>query len=223
MTFQNPTMNFASLKNSPLPEIGDELGPKAQIVLRAARKVFLTHGFSAATTDMIQQEAKVSKSTVYAHFPNKEALFIAVIEAQCGAVTSAMQNVEFRAGKLRNTLAELARAYLLIILSPMGLALFRVVIAEAPRFPALARTFYLAGPAVVAGRIADLLAQAVKAGEADLGELGREAAAAQFTNLVRSEPQLQCLTHPETAPSAAQVDQWVSSAVTTFMRAYGRE
>jgi AcrR family transcriptional regulator len=40
--------------------------------------VFLANGFSAATTDMIQQAAGVSKSTVYSHYPNKEALFAAV-------------------------------------------------------------------------------------------------------------------------------------------------
>src|SRR3546814_6513872 len=51
---------------SPPPSSGD-LNAKALTVLRAARNVFLTHGFSAATTDMIQREAGVSKSTVYAH------------------------------------------------------------------------------------------------------------------------------------------------------------
>lgn len=46
------------------PPSSDELNTKALTVLRAARNVFLTHGFSA-TTDMIQREAGVSKSTVY--------------------------------------------------------------------------------------------------------------------------------------------------------------
>src|SRR3546814_9810578 len=50
------------------PPSSGELNAKALTVLRAARTVFLTHGFSAATTDMIQREAGVSKSTVYAHY-----------------------------------------------------------------------------------------------------------------------------------------------------------
>jgi TetR/AcrR family transcriptional regulator, mexJK operon transcriptional repressor len=37
---------------------------KARAVLAGARAVFLANGFSAATTDMIQQAAGVSKSTV---------------------------------------------------------------------------------------------------------------------------------------------------------------
>lgn len=200
-----------------------EISAKARTVLDAARVVFLSHGFSAATTDMIQREAGVSKSTVYAHYANKEALFVAVIEAECAAFTETVRAIEPRPGQLPEALAAVARAYLDVVLSPAGLALFRVVIAEAPRFPQLARTFYLAGPNAIAKVVADHLAGAQEAGEVDLAEIGRDAAANLFINLVRSEPQLQCLTHPDALPSAAQVDQWTNAAVTTFMRAYGRK
>lgn len=204
-----------------MPQMNHELTGKALQILQAARRVFLTHGFSAATTDMIQQEAGVSKSTVYAHFPNKEALFTAVIEAECTAFTDTVRDIKFKHGKLRETLTILARTYLDIVLSPAGLAVFRVVIAEGVRFPNLARAFYLAGPQVMITMIAEQLASAVASGEVDLNELGCETAASLFINLVRSEPQFQCLTHPNAAPSAIQVDQWVNIAVTTFMRAYG--
>jgi AcrR family transcriptional regulator len=207
----------------PAPSNEEGLSLKARTVLRAARNVFLTHGFSAATTDMIQREAGVSKSTVYAHYATKEALFVAVIEAECAVFADTVRRIEFRPGKLRETLTALALAYLDIVLSPTGLSLFRVVISEAPRFPNLARTFYLAGPQVIAGMVADWLGRAATSGEVDLSELGRDAAARLFINLVRSEPQLQCLTHPGAALSAAQIHQWASEAVTTFMRAYGRD
>lgn len=48
-----------------------------------SNKVFLIHGFSGTTTDMIQKEAGVSKATMYGCFKNKEAMFAAVIERQC--------------------------------------------------------------------------------------------------------------------------------------------
>ncbi|TKC92695.1 TetR/AcrR family transcriptional regulator [Trinickia terrae] len=194
---------------------------KSLTVLNAARKIFLTHGFSAATTDMIQREAGVSKSTVYAHYPSKEALFVAVIEAECSASTGAIRGITFHPGKLEETLTAVARAYLSVILSPSALALFRVVIAEAPTFPNLARAFYLAGPHLIQSMVAEYLASAAAAGEVDLSVLGRDTAAAHFVNLVRSEPHMQCLTHPTATPSAAQVDQWIATVVTTFVRAYG--
>lgn len=39
---------------------------KQELILNAASTIFLTHGFSAATTDMIQREAGVSKK-LYMH------------------------------------------------------------------------------------------------------------------------------------------------------------
>src|SRR3546814_3087857 len=80
-------------------------------------------------------------------------------------------------------------------------SIVRVVIAEGPRFPKLARTFYLAGPQVMTAMVAEQLANAAASGEVDLGEIGRETAASLFNNLVRGEPQLQCLTHPDAARS----------------------
>lgn len=216
-------MRPTQLATATLTPANTEMNAKALAVLRAARTIFLTHGFSAATTDMIQREAGVSKSTVYAHYENKEALFVAVIENECAAFTSTLRGIEFRPGKLRETLTALARAYLDIILSPVGLALYRVVIAEAPRFPSLGRTLYLAGPQVIASMVADQLALAVASGEVDLGEVGRDVAANIFVSLVRSEPQLRSFTHPDIPASAVQVDHWANAVVTTFMRAYGVE
>jgi AcrR family transcriptional regulator len=194
---------------------------KARAVLNAASKVFLSHGFSAATTDMIQREAAVSKSTVYAHYPNKEALFIAVIEDRCHLFAEVLNRIQFEPGNLRRTLMALGVAYLGFLLSPDGLALFRVVIAEAPRFPQLAERFYHVGPRAIAGRVGEQLALAVKAGEVDLSAIGLDTAAGMLTGLIRSEAQLHYLTHPEARPSAEQVERWVASAVTTFILAFG--
>lgn len=198
------------------------LPAKAQVVLEAARGVFLANGFSAATTDMIQREAGVSKATVYAHFPNKEALFSAVIEAECAAFTRTIREIQFDRGRLRETLSELARAYLEIVLSPAGLAMFRAVVGEAQRFPHLARTLYLAGPRTVTELVAAQLSQAAAEGELELDDIGSHAAASHFVNLVRGEGQLESLLHPDSAPSDAQIDQWTAQAVSTFMRAFGK-
>jgi len=200
---------------------GAMMSKKAQTVLAAARTVFLTHGFSAATTDMIQQEAGVSKSTVYAHYATKEALFIDVIETECASFMETVQHIRFRPGGLRETLSRMARAYLKIVLSPTGLALFRVVIAEAGRFPQLAATFYEVGPRIMNGKVAELFSHAVASGELRLGEVDTATAAGMFVGLVRGEAQLQCLTHIDAAPTQRQLERWVNTAVTTFLRAYG--
>lgn len=198
-----------------------ELNEKALAVLNAATTVFLTHGFSAATTDMIQREARVSKATMYACFPNKEALFAAVIERQCAAMAEATRAIASDPGNVARTLAGIGLSYLTIVLSPNGMALYRVVTAEAPRFPDLGRRFYLAGPQTVISVLAERLHEAARRGEIDVQSIGVDAAAALFISMVRGEGQMQALTHPDSQPSAAQMDHWVQIAVTAFLGAFG--
>jgi TetR/AcrR family transcriptional repressor of mexJK operon len=195
---------------------------KAAAVLSGARTIFLGHGFSAATTDMIQQAAGVSKATVYARYPTKEALFIAVIEAECESFLGRVRELRFPSTRPHDVLMSLAKSYMAIVLSPSALSLFRVVIAEAPRFPELARHFYLAGPRAFTDIVASHLEETARHDEIDFSAVGRDIAASLFVNLVRGELQLQCLTHPGSVPSAAQRDQWSEAAVTTFVRAFGK-
>lgn len=194
---------------------------KVKMVVAGARSVFLEHGFTAATTDMIQRAAGVSKSTVYAYYPTKEALFESVIEAECERALREAGEISPSQNNVREVLAGLARAYMNIFLSPEGLALFRVIVGEAPRFPQLARRFYLVGPQSMNKLVARYLDKHCADGELDVSSVGLEAAASVFNNLVRSEAQMQGLTHPSSMPSEAQQDQWIDLAVTTFLRAFG--
>src|SRR5262249_39637226 len=103
---------------------GDPPPDKATVVLAAARSVFLSHGFSAATTDMIQQAAGVSKATVYSHYPTKEALFIAVIDAECERFIASIRALRLQSMRPEDALLALAQAYMEIVLSPSALSLF---------------------------------------------------------------------------------------------------
>ena len=199
----------------------NDIDEKSQAVLQAASTVFLAHGFSAATTDMIQSKAGVSKATVYARYPNKEALFLAVIEHQCQAFDAQLQALAHLNSGIADTLESLGRAYLDVVLSPEALALFRVVVAEAHRFPQIGRTFYLRGPKVIHDHVQRILDTAAEKGELDLRSIGVAAATTLFLGMLRHEAQLECLTHPQAQPSEAQRDAWVHQAVVTLLRAYG--
>lgn len=196
---------------------------KTQKVLQAATTIFLQHGFSAATTDMIQREAKVSKATLYACYPNKEALFAAVIEHQCHQQMMRLKAMDVESEDIVVSLSNLGRAYLQVILSPGLLNLFRVVVAEAPRFPELSRRFFVAGPQVAVEVFSKHLAKAVDEGQLDIQSVGLESAANLIIGLIRSEAQMECLTHPNALPSEAQLDKWVHLGVSTFMRAFSTE
>lgn len=54
---------------------------KRERVLDAARTLFLANGLRGTSMEAIARQAGVAKPTLYAHFPDKDAVFLAIIEA----------------------------------------------------------------------------------------------------------------------------------------------
>tara|TARA_R110002096_G_scaffold382401_1_gene576264 strand:- start:357 stop:998 length:642 start_codon:yes stop_codon:yes gene_type:complete len=112
-------------------------------ILDAALTVFDRKGFAAARVDDIARRAGLSKGAVYLYFPSKDAMLHALIERSAGALARAGEALVAEGGARD---AEAAyRAVLTLILTalndPTVSAAPRLVLAEAPRFPELAR-FY---------------------------------------------------------------------------------
>ncbi|EJH0145560.1 TetR/AcrR family transcriptional regulator C-terminal domain-containing protein, partial [Salmonella enterica subsp. enterica serovar Mbandaka] len=141
-------------------------------------------------------------------------------EIECERFLQKVHKIKISGKDIYDKLFKIARTYLDIVLSENGLALYRVVASEAPRFPELGRRFYLAGPEKINNIVEEILQQAESKGEISLGGIGRNAVASLFVNMVRGEPQIQCLMHPKSSTSAAQRDQWAKDAVNAFLLAF---
>lgn len=196
---------------------------KRQAILTAATEVFLEHGFSGATTDMIQRAAGVSKATIYTRYPTKEALFCDAIEHLCLVMREEFSELAVDEEDLRTRLEAIAHAYMDLALSARAMALLRIVISEAPHFPNLARRFFLVGPNVIDPMVSKHLKLAAGKGELDLQAVGSADAGRIFIGMLRGISNLEALTHPNSLPSQAQIDRWVDLAVETFMHAYATE
>jgi TetR/AcrR family transcriptional repressor of mexJK operon len=129
-------------------------------VLRAATSSFLTHGYRSSV-EQIARQAGVAKQTVYHHFPSKDELFKAVARDLAKRVLIELESApqDVRAGLLR-----FARAYRKRVLGAQGIATFRTVVPEVPRFPALARAMYAGSAGVLVERLAAYLSKAMDAG-----------------------------------------------------------
>lgn len=64
---------------------------RAQL-LSAAREVFVSSGYYAASVDDIADRARVSKPVVYQHFPGKLELYLALLEESAGALVQAVRD-----------------------------------------------------------------------------------------------------------------------------------
>jgi TetR/AcrR family transcriptional repressor of mexJK operon len=130
-----------------------------QRLLAAACEAFRTEGYRVSI-DRIAARAQVARQTLYNHFPSKDALFAEVVRQ---GIQSVLVTLDGDAD-VRATLLAFGKAYREKLLRPEGLALFRTMTAEAPRFPDLAKQFFRQGPLATRKRLAAYLARAMEAG-----------------------------------------------------------
>ena len=194
--------------------------------MEAATALFLRDGYRNTSMDQVAADAAVSKQTVYKQFADKEQLFRAIVlgvtgnsEAIIADMTSVLRSTAVASREeLRTVLTDLARRYIDGVLQPHVLALRRLIIAEAERFPDLARTYFEQAPARAIDVVANVLRAYIERGllAADDPHL----AAAHFAYLVLAIPQDRAQFYPHERPSARPAGQTRSEAVRIFLAAY---
>lgn len=193
--------------------------PKARQILAGAQATFLELGYDGASTDEIARRAGVSKGTLYNYFPDKRTLFTAFVEQKCREQAARIFTFEGNVDDLETTLRRVARSVVELMISPVMPNIYRLVIAEAERFPELGRSFYDSGPGLGARRLSQYLAGAVAVGELQVDDA--ELAASQLIELCRADvfpKRMFCLKRRF---SEEEIVRITHGAVDVFLRAYG--
>lgn len=196
---------------------------KRRAILDAARQVFLKHGYPAASMDEVAALAGVSKVTVYKYFSDKQNLFTAVLT---GAIQEAEQSSRSLIDHLGDSvdvakdLQTFARQHVTLVTQPHLIQMRRMVIAEASRFPELARAWHRAGPERGHTKLASQIEQLAQRG---LLQVADPMLAAQHLNyLILSVPVNEAMfTGREKPYNRPQLYRYADEAVRVFMTAYG--
>ncbi|MDA4845472.1 TetR/AcrR family transcriptional regulator [Hoeflea poritis] len=111
-------------------------------VLDAALTLFARNGFAATKVEDIASEAGLSKGAIYRYFPSKEDIFESLVKR---AIAPIADRTEDLARTSHEDPAVLLKAVLSVIAArlsdPDTMALPRIVLQEAGRFPELAETY----------------------------------------------------------------------------------
>lgn len=115
-------------------------------IVDVAHPYFLGHGYAATTMSGIAAAIGGSKATLWSYFPSKEALFEAVLDRATAHFRERIISVLVPEADFETTLRSFCRHFLEKVTSPESIALHRLIVAEAGRFPEIGEMFYQRGP-----------------------------------------------------------------------------
>jgi TetR/AcrR family transcriptional repressor of mexJK operon len=166
-----------------------QLAARREQLIAVAEQLFLQHGFANTSVNAIVRVAGGSLATLYAEFGSKESLFESVLSDRAARFFPEERSAPKQPLDALAELRALATQMLKRMLSDDGLAVYRLAVHEAPRFPALRKALLEVGMPGLLDRTARYL-QAL----ADRGALRIESsneagqlAASRFIALVQGQ------------------------------------
>ena len=182
-----------------------------------ASGLFLAAGYGETSIDLIARRAGTSKRTIYDRLPDKAAIFKAVIHRIVDRLRPPDVAGLFTGGSLGEILTRICVAILHAALQPEALALHRVIVAEAGRFPELA--------AMVADRpgsqeAIQRIAAVLQANSAKRGSASRAAfAATQFLYMTIAAPQRRAMVMG-VSMTETDIEAWAEQTVRLFLEGW---
>jgi AcrR family transcriptional regulator len=115
----------------------DESLTRRKTLLAVALEEFLQNGFEGANLNAIARNSGIGRATIYRQYGSKEQLFRAAIDKRTALIQSNLKSVVAQPKSPEQILREVIERVHDEFTSPEVLAVVRLSIAEAPRFPEL--------------------------------------------------------------------------------------
>jgi TetR/AcrR family transcriptional regulator of autoinduction and epiphytic fitness len=188
---------------------------KRALIVTAATALFLELGYDRTSLARIAESSGVSRATLFKQFPSKAALFDAIVTESW---STADEEEPPPTGNVVDGLGVIGRRYAELLGRAQMTDLFRIVIAELPRFPELAQAQFSHGKlpyfeSVRSYLLAEHEAGTVRVEDADL-------AATQFLGMISNYVFWPTLLVPGWEVSPERVAQVVDEAVRTTAARY---
>lgn len=149
---KKPTKAATASATNAKHEAGGEAAPASSRALRAAERrdaiveaameEFIVRGFAATRLDDIAKRAGVAKGTIYLHFKDKESMFEELVRTVIVPVVAKLTALPPPTGSVRDLVEAFAGNFLKEIIGTRRGDLVRLIVAEGPRFPAVADFYY---------------------------------------------------------------------------------
>jgi TetR/AcrR family transcriptional regulator, mexJK operon transcriptional repressor len=194
------------------------LEKRAQIIA-IARQHFFEHGYDNTTMSAIAAQLGGSKRTLWSYFSDKEELFAAVLLDTAQGIRA---QIDFPTGEGEplERLTVLCRSVIDRVLSPMVIAMFRLIGPLADRRPDISRMFFERGP----GETQRLIGEYLRENYADiLWTTDFRTAGIDLVAFCSAEMHFERMWGLSTAPTTREKDAQARRGAALFLRAYARD
>ena len=210
------------MSDAPLEPVAFKRGPggrptreeaerRHRSLLATAFRLFLERGWDGVSVEEISRQSGVAKGFIYARYADKDALFVGAIERLMADAVGTLHLAEPLPDDIEEGLHVFGRKLLDIVLQPEALAFHRQFLAEAGRFPELAKLF------LARNRARDLIVEVLQT-YADRGAIDLSDAkltAEHFAILVVGIPRMQALLVGREPPT--EEERRLRAAVRLFL------
>ena len=111
-------------------------------IIEAALDEFIARGFAATRLDDIAGRAGVAKGTIYLHFKDKESMFEELIRTALVPMINRLHAPPPIGGSVRDMIEGFAENFIREVATTRRGDIVRLIVAEGPRFPAVADFYY---------------------------------------------------------------------------------
>jgi AcrR family transcriptional regulator len=127
---------------SPPSSRAERAAERRQAIIDAALDEFIARGFTATRLDDVARRAGVAKGTIYLHFKDKESLFEELIRTAMVPLIGRLHAAPPIGGSVRDAVEGFARTFIQEVVTTRRGDIVRLIVAEGPRFPAVADFYY---------------------------------------------------------------------------------
>jgi len=188
-------------------------------IVREARRSFMSDGYAATRIEPIARAASVSTATLYGYFPSKANLFSAVIADAADDFRAQMRTVGMQGGTAREQITAFATASAHFMGDRFVRSVFRLVMAERPRFRDVAQGFFERGRQDFGAPLIRALNVLAEGGELKFPKAAW--AAGQLMGMIEHPVFFMPMVTGDEMQTSRTMDCIVSEVVETFMARYG--
>jgi AcrR family transcriptional regulator len=131
-----------TISANPPANRAERAAERRQAIIEAALDEFIARGFTATRLDDVAKRAGVAKGTIYLHFKDKESLFEELIRTALVPLIGRLHAPPPTGGSVRDAVEGFAKNFISEVANTRRGDIVRLIVAEGPRFPAIADFYY---------------------------------------------------------------------------------